>query len=124
MRRSVTILASAVLAVALATGCGTTVSTVFTEVGEAAPALPPECEAAIGEFLVAIEPIVRDIDFEAASEEDITALGNAIGPASERFDPDVCPDLDVDEARTAWLEIAERRAPGTRGYIEYTYPED
>lgn len=124
MRRSSPILAAAIGLAALASGCGTVVSTVFTEVGQAVPALPPACERSIAEFLVAIEPIVRTVDFETATEEQITSLGSAMAPAGERFDPDLCPDLDTDEARVAWLAIAEQHAPGTIGYVEYTYSSD
>ena len=110
--------------VVLCTACGGVVSTVFTDVGQAAPELPPACEEAIGDFLVEIEPIVSSVDFETASEEEITSVGQALAPAGERFDPDLCPDLDVEQSRAAWLAVADARAPGTRGYVEYTYPEE
>ena len=114
----------ALLAAVLVTGCGAVTSTVFTDVGGAGVALPAACEAEITDFLVAIEPIVSNVDFEAATEEDISSLGGQMAAAGDGFDPDVCPDLDVADARAAWLEIAEEHAPGTRGYIEYTYPTD
>ncbi len=120
IRTSVALVALA----AMASACGTVTSTVFSEVGEPQIALPPACEAEIGEFLVAIEPIVSNVDFETASEEEISSLGGTMEAAGGTFDPDVCPDLDVEESRLAWLAIAEERAPGTRGYIEYTYSTD
>jgi hypothetical protein len=121
MRRA-TLLVVAALA---CTACmGTTESTTFSSVGEELIALPADCEAQITDFLVAIEPVVAEIDFETASEAEIEAIGEATIPAAENFDPDVCPDFDEAEARQAWLQIAEREAPGTVGYVEYTYPAD
>jgi hypothetical protein len=123
VKRRGPVIALTVLALA-ATACGTVTSTVFTQVGEAGVALPAECAAEIGDFLVAIEPVVSNVDFETATEEEISSLGGAMEAAGGTFDPEPCPDLDVDEARGAWLEIAAERAPATRGYIEYTYPGD
>ncbi len=83
--------------------------------------LPPECVAAITTFLVTIEPMVSGIDFETATPEQLEALPEELAEASEAFNPDVCPDIDVASARAAWIEIAQRVAPGTIGYVEYTY---
>ena len=83
--------------------------------------LPPECTAAITTFLVTIEPMVSGIDFATATPEQLEALPEELAEASEAFDPDLCPDIDVESARAAWIEIAERVAPGTIDYIEYTY---
>ena len=106
-------------------GCtGTTESTTFSSVGEAEVALPPECESAITEFLVAVEPVVAEIDFETASEAQVEAIGESTVGAAENFDPDACPDFTPAEARAAWLQIAEREAPGAIGYVEYTYPAE
>ena len=96
----------------------------FTEVGPAAPAVPAACETAIAAFLTDIEPIVRNVDFETATAEQISSLGAAMEPATRGFDPDGCPDLDVDDARAVWVAIAEQHAPGARGYVEYTYSGD
>lgn len=85
----------------------------------AAVALPEECVEEIRSFLVAVEPIVEQIDFSSVSEADLEPLG----PASEGFDPDVCPDVSPDEARAAWLAIAEESAPGAIPYVEFTYPD-
>jgi hypothetical protein len=108
-----------------ATGClGTTESTTFSEVGDQLEPLPAACESAITEFLIEVEPVVADVDFETASEDEITAVGEATVPAAENFDPDACPDFSPAEAREAWLQIAQREAPGTVGYVEYTYPDE
>ena len=121
MRRTTLLLAAALAA----TGCmGTTESTTFSSISDADIALPPACEAAIAEFLVAVEPVVAEIDFETASEAEIEAIGEATIPAGENFDADVCPDFSPAEARAAWLSIAEREAPGAIGYVEYTYSDE
>ena len=82
MRRLGRALAVCVLSAAGATGCGSVVSTVFTDVGQAVPELPPACESAIAEFLVA------------------------------------------EQSRVAWLSSAARVAPGSAGYVDYTFPSD
>jgi hypothetical protein len=81
--------------------------------------LPQECIDEIRSFLVAVEPIAEGIDFASASEADLAALG----PASDAFDPDVCPDVSADEARAAWLAVAEESAPGAIPFIEFTYAD-
>ena len=124
MRRLGRALAVCALSAAGATGCGSVVSTVFTDVGQAVPELPPACESAIAEFLVAIEPIVRNVDFETATDEEISTLGTAMAPATEAFDTDACPELDAEQSRVAWLAIAARVAPGSAGYVDYTFPSD
>ena len=83
--------------------------------------LPPECVAAITTFLVTIEPMVSGIDFETATPEQLEALPEELAVASEAFNPDLCPDIDEASAKAAWIEIAERVAPGTIDYVEYTY---
>ncbi len=89
--------------------------------GGASVVLPPECVAGITTFLVTIEPMVSGIDFETATPEQLEALPEELAEASEAFNPEVCPDIDVASARAAWIEIAQRVAPGTVGYVEYTY---
>jgi hypothetical protein len=81
--------------------------------------LPEACVAEIREFLVAVEPMVSEMDFPDPSEEELDQLT----PASDAFDPDVCPDLGVDEARAAWLAIAAESAPGAAPYVEYLYAD-
>ncbi len=87
--------------------------------GPAAVDLPAECVDEIRAFLVAVEPIVEQLDFSSVSEADLEPLG----PVSEAFDPDVCPDVSQDEARAAWLAIAEDSAPGAIPYVEFTYAD-
>jgi hypothetical protein len=85
--------------------------------------LPPECVEAITGFLIAIEPVVAGIDFDRATTDEINAVLTDLETASAAFDPDLCPDVRVNEARAAWLGIAQREAPGTIGYIEFIYPD-
>jgi hypothetical protein len=85
--------------------------------------LPPECVEAITGFLIAIEPVVAGIDFDRATTDEINAVLTDLEAASAAFDPDLCPDVRINEARTAWLRIAQREAPGTIGYIEFIYPD-
>lgn len=112
------------LAVLLLAACGVESGGATADAGPAEVALPAACEAEISEFLVAVEPIVADVDWDAASAEDLEAVANEMSAPSEGFDPDVCPDLPVSDARQAWLRIADRDAPDTRGYVEFTYPEE
>jgi hypothetical protein len=81
--------------------------------------LPEACVAEIREFLVAVEPMVSEMDFANPSEAELEQLA----PASDAFDPDLCPDVSVDEARAAWLAIAAESAPGAAPYVEYIYAE-
>lgn len=81
--------------------------------------LPEDCVAEIRAFLVAVEPMVSDMDFSDPTDEDLELLA----PASDAFDPDVCPDVSVAEARDAWLAIAAESAPGAAPYVEYIYEE-
>ncbi|MGZ8475975.1 MAG: hypothetical protein ACXWWQ_07145 [Candidatus Limnocylindria bacterium] len=85
----------------------------------AAVDLPEACVTEIREFLVAVEPMVSEMDFADPSEDELEQLG----PASDAFDPDLCPDVPVDEAREAWLVIAAESAPGAAPYVEYIYAE-
>jgi hypothetical protein len=118
-------MAAAVVLLAL-TACGggaATGSQPAPDAGDddaAAVDLPEDCVEEIRSFLVAVEPIVEQIDFSSVSEADLEPLG----PASEAFDPDVCPDVSPDEARDAWLAIADESAPGAIPYVEFTYPTE
>jgi hypothetical protein len=84
---------------------------------------PPECAEAVAGFLIAIEPVVAGIDFDRATTDEINAVLTDLEAASSGFDPDLCPDVGVVEARAAWLRTAQREAPGTIGYIEFIYPD-
>ncbi len=81
--------------------------------------LPQACVDEIRSFLVAVEPVAEQTDFSSVTEADLAALASA----GEDFDPDVCPDVTTDEARAAWLAVAEESAPGTIPYIEFTYAD-
>lgn len=104
--------------------CGVESRGTFVDVGPAEIVLPAACEAEIRDFLVAIEPIVADVEWDTVSADEVDAMANEMAPLSEGFDPDVCPDLHVSDARQAWLRIADEVAPDTRGYVEFTYPQD
>jgi hypothetical protein len=101
-----------------------TTAATATDTGDVATAdLPPACVEAITQAVRTLEPLVRDIDFSSATADaQVAAIAEQTGEL-EAFDPDVCPDVEVDEARAAWVEIAKREAPGTIPYIEFIYGE-
>ena len=88
--------------------------------------MPAECVDALVGYLRAIEPIVENADFEAATADDLEALGTDIEAVSEEFSTQMeeldCPDLegaDDEQALAAVIALAEREAPGTVGYLEW-----
>ena len=124
MTRGRAALAAAVIGLGLSACAGGSVSDASdgpdAPDGEDAPVdLPEACVAEIREFLVAVEPMVSEMDFADPSDDELEQLG----PASDAFDPDLCPDVPVDDARSAWLAIAAESAPGAAPYVEYIYAE-
>jgi len=88
--------------------------------------MPAECVDALAGYLRAIEPVVENADFEAATADDLEALGTEIEAVSEEFSTQIeeldCPDLeeaDDEQALAAVIALAEREAPGTVGYLEW-----
>ena len=82
--------------------------------------LPAACVESIRAFVVAIEPIVKDVQW-ATMTGTPPEIEAQLADVSETMDPDACPDLSVAEARDAWSAIAFEAAPGTLDYIGYVY---
>jgi hypothetical protein len=87
--------------------------------------MPAECVDALVGFLQAIEPALEGIDFSAATAGDLEALGTDLESLGEEYSATLedldCPDPggSDEEAFDAMIEIAEREAPGTVGYLEW-----
>ena len=82
--------------------------------------LPASCVESIRAYVIAIEPIVKDVQWQAMTgmpPQVEAQLGNVTTP----FDPEACPDLSVTEAHDAWTAIAFDAAPGTLDYIDFVY---
>jgi hypothetical protein len=89
-----------------------------TDASGSAAALPEECAAQIRAYLVAIEPIVANVDWQNASEVP-PEIADQLDAAP--FDPDLCPDISAVEAHAAWSAIATEVAPDAQGYIDFIY---
>jgi hypothetical protein len=82
--------------------------------------LPAECVEAIRVYLVAVEPIVKDVQWT-------TMIGtppeveDQLAEVAATVDPDACPELPATEAHDAWIAIAFDAAPGTLDYIDFVY---
>jgi hypothetical protein len=87
--------------------------------------MPSECVDALVGFLQAIEPALEGVDFDTLTAADMEALGTEMEALGEEYGAALedldCPDPEGsdDEAFTAMIEIAEREAPGTVGYLEW-----
>jgi hypothetical protein len=87
--------------------------------------MPSECVDALVSFLQAIEPALEGVDFDTLTAADMEALGTEMEALGEEYGAALedldCPDPEGsdDEAFTAMIEIAEREAPGTVGYLEW-----
>jgi hypothetical protein len=87
--------------------------------------MPAECVDALVGFLQAIEPALEGIDFSSATAGDLEALGTDLEAVGEEYSDTLenldCPDPggSDEEAFAAMIEIAEREAPGTVGYLEW-----
>ncbi len=117
----------AILVAALLTACTsqtTAPPTSTTETDGSTVDLPVQCVEAITNVLVAVEPVASEIDWDNATDADIEAVTDAGLEAGDAFDPEVCPDVGVDEARAAWLEIAADVAPGSSGYVEFIFADE
>jgi hypothetical protein len=82
--------------------------------------LPPECVESIKAYLVAVEPIVKDVPWTTmiATPPEVEAR---LGEAGATVDQDACPELSAVEAHDAWIAIALDAAPGTLDYIDFIY---
>ena len=142
MRRPVIVLLAAVLLVACA---GPTATAPATSAGEpstespaatsmppaasdtgstAATDLPAECEAAIRQLLIELEPVVSEYSWTGdISEEQLDTVSQLSLEASDAFDPEVCPDVGFEEARAAWIAVATESAPDAIEYVEWVYAE-
>jgi hypothetical protein len=117
----------AILVAALLTACTsqtTAPPTSTTETDGSTVDLPVQCVEAITNVLVAVEPVASEIDWDNATDADVEAVTDAGLEAGDAFDPEVCPDVGVDEARAAWLEIAADVAPGSSGYVEFIFADE
>jgi hypothetical protein len=116
------ILAAAVLAACTAQTTAPPTSNAGTDASTIE--LPADCVEAITNVLVAVEPVASEIDWDNPTDADMEAVTDAGLEASDAFDPEVCPDVGVDEARAAWLEIAADIAPGSSGYVEFIFADE
>jgi hypothetical protein len=82
--------------------------------------LPTECVDAIKAYLVAVEPIVKDVQWRTMIETP-PEIEDQLAEVATAVDAEVCPDLSAAEAHDAWIAIASDVAPGTLDYIDFVY---
>ena len=82
--------------------------------------LPTDCVDAIKAYLVAVEPIVKDVQWRTMIETP-PEIEDQLAEVATAVDPEVCPDLSAAEAHDAWIAIASDAAPGTLDYIDFVY---
>jgi hypothetical protein len=82
--------------------------------------LPAACVEAIKAYLVAVEPVVRDVQWTTliSTPPEVEAQ---LADVAATVDPEACPDLSATEAHDAWIAIAFDAAPDTLDYIDYVY---
>ena len=82
--------------------------------------LPPECVESIKAYLIAVEPIVKDVQWTTmiGTPPEVEAQ---LAEAAATVDQDACPELSAVEAHDAWIAIAFDTAPGTLDYIDFIY---
>jgi hypothetical protein len=84
--------------------------------------LPAECRQAVGEFLQAIEPVVRDIDFDSATLEELDEMGTQLEQQTAEFETTLdenCPDIGLQDSQEALVDFARSEAPGTVAYLQF-----
>lgn len=86
--------------------------------------LPEECRSALADFLRQVEPVVADIDWDAATLADFERISLELEDEGEIFDQttEECGDFDFasdEESMQAMIEFAEEEAPGTVGWLEF-----
>lgn len=86
--------------------------------------MPDECVDALVQYLQAIEPSLEGVDFQNANSDEVDAIFADLQGVTDDYEAQVdslgCPDLDPasdEEAFAQMIEIAEREAPGTVGYL-------
>jgi hypothetical protein len=86
--------------------------------------MPDECVDALVEYLQAIEPSLEGVDFQNANSDEVDAIFADLQSVTDEYEAQVdslsCPSLDPasnEEAFAQMIEIAEREAPGTVGYL-------
>jgi hypothetical protein len=82
--------------------------------------LPAECVDAIKAYLIAVEPIVKDMQWRTMIETP-PEVEDQLAEVATGVDAEVCPDLSAAEAHDAWIAIAFDAAPGTLDYIDFVY---
>ena len=82
--------------------------------------LPPECIESIKAYLIAVEPIVRDVQW-ATMIATPPEIEDRLADVAATVDPEVCPELSVMQAHDAWIAIAFEVAPDTLDYIDFVY---
>jgi hypothetical protein len=128
-RASILILAVALVACGGDGGTDTTLATTTVVEDSAGTVdfadMPQECINALVGYLQAIEPAVEGVDFESTTGEDLEAMGTELEGLSEEYTTAIedldCPDPSGsdEEAFAAIIELAEREAPGTVGYLQW-----
>jgi hypothetical protein len=86
--------------------------------------LPPECKAALTDFLEAIESTVSEIDWATATLDDFDQISTELEDEASAFDDtaDECDQFDFatsEESLQAVIDYAEEAAPGTVGWLEF-----
>lgn len=82
--------------------------------------LPAACADAIRAYLIAVEPVVKDVQWRTMIETP-PEVEDQLAEVAATVDPEVCPDLSAAEAHDAWIAIAFDAAPGTLDYIDFVY---
>jgi hypothetical protein len=82
--------------------------------------LPAACVDAIRAYLIAVEPVVKDVQWRTMIETP-PEVEDQLAEVAATIDPEVCPDLSAVEAHDAWIAIAFDAAPGTLDYIDFVY---
>lgn len=95
---------------------------VITSVDE----LPQPCIDVLRESLEAVDPVVKDIDWETATVAQLEAISEDIAAATEALDADVdtteCERYTLGEDDTGFgitIALAQRDVPGTVGWLMF-----
>jgi hypothetical protein len=86
--------------------------------------LPAECKRLVGQFLQAIEPVVRDIDFDSATVEELNEMSTQLEEQTSEFETTLnenCPDIGGEDSQDALLDLARSEAPGAVAYLQFIF---